>query len=1664
MATTGAIGIENVASASADFGPDATPGNNIAQATSIIQDQADLRITKFIESTHDPIRAGEIFTYTIFVDNLGPSVARNVTISDTFLSSNNVSVQSCAFSVSQGGGAITQFTCTTGPLVSTQFGSDIGTFRTNRLDPIGTVGSPPPPGGHQGRLRASFRLVMNTGGQVTNTARVTALTPDPDMSNNFVTVDRRAISVADLSVTKSASGEEQQTNQAGLMFNNAVFGQVFPTAPNYFVSIRVTAGRRIQYRLVVSNTGPSVAENVVLHDRLPAGVRIYQGSLVATYAGTPAPGVPLPPAGVNCDTGTPGEVADEIRCGIGYLNRGQSYTLVFEVITDAGLVPGAVLENDAWVTSDTLDINSGNNMAFTQNTVLAAADMGVSKTAVGQNITSYDATLRRFIVTDEANTVTAGMILRYQIQVQNNGPSDGRNVTIQENLPTSPLPGPVTFLRADGAHCRPDSVNQQLLFCQLGDMEAGARVTFDLYVQVDPAVTAGINNLSNTATALQSGSNVVPPGASPAIPGVDPTRPITWDPCVACGPVGSANASNNLTSATTRADVFVEMGDLADFGTAAATNADGAATADTASPDRAAQALAITEALAGNERAYTVTFGNNGPSVARNVGVTHLLDFKQAGILGESFLRCEPLDPDDQVTCAFTGPNTVTLTRYLSGNQVIVPTAGTGLVNPNESFQYVLVTRIDPGYILDADNTGTIPVGATSKGFIAQTSATITTSITDFNALNNQDRELTLIRAAADLTVTKADDAAGFLNCDPVAPGGTITYDLTVTNNGPSDAADVFVVDQLPWQFVVADPTLVNVTVSRGQVIEIRDDGQITIRVGNDVNNAGVPQLGRVNAGSAAVTIRITTTVRKDAACGQQAANQARVETRRNDAVWPIALQPFPGVDGGPRTPTIDPNGANNAAVALTTIECPRIQVIKTVSFDGKCPGVNINAGVFNQTGQAITFCFEITNTGTTFLDEVFVSDVIDTRTMEPTEIYSDTITAGADPNTPLKPGETVNRKVTVDHALLKWDCGRITDTVTVTANPVNSGRTDLPCLEDVTDTDAATVDVPCAGVDWRLQLPVVGGEGCETIIQVQNVGEKDTKALLVFWGDPSFCPPQSAGPLKAECSGLLRPGSAWTFMASQLPAAARSAMVYSTNANNQVRNKQGNLRRFADVVCEEALTFAGSADQWTSFDEAYRYQGTYYGEWDQSGLHQVVLDFAKNQGEPLAVTVNRGCPDAVDANLKDYAAYTGVSSDQEGARDPRGGAFMYYAPLVFAAKGGLNSKVCIQNSGTECTSLEIWFKAQDDCLRAVIGDVLSLAPGETVCFDPNGVIGPDWLGSAWIRSTQPLGVIVDTMGGNHFTSYNGVPADVDALNFSYGNQVSFLPLTYSEYQGWDSAIQVQNMSAVVAAKVKVYFLDRGGDIVTTLVDWICPRGTQTFFLPVIANLPGMWAGSARAESQEWITPGGPNVLAPPITAVMLMERWSDPARTTRREAIAYNGQSECLLYDWQLGSGTGGTASGAAVLALPLIAKYNRGIKSEFAVTNLVPKPGFTDFVIFIYDQNGLIDQICQKITEKQVDYVDLDGYGNINRGFLGSAVISAVFWEHDVFDARGNFERNVVGLGATAIERIGSTSGATDAPGDESKGYEAFPVFDFFAPEDALSCPGMPDGFGGR
>ncbi|MEO8083284.1 MAG: proprotein convertase P-domain-containing protein [Ardenticatenales bacterium] len=608
-----------------------------------------------------------------------------------------------------------------------------------------------------------------------------------------------------------------------------------------------------------------------------------------------------------------------------------------------------------------------------------------------------------------------------------------------------------------------------------------------------------------------------------------------------------------------------------------------------------------------------------------------------------------------------------------------------------------------------------------------------------------------------------------------------------------------------------------------------------------------------------------------------------------------------------------------------------------------------------------------------------------------------------------------------------------------------------------------------------QVHLPILNFLGqddvCDSWIEVQNVGCERTMAALITWGEPGFCPPQAAGPLKVECTGMLKPGSTWNLQGAQVPTGSKSGILFKLSARQL--SEDGIDVGFDDItgsyVCE-LLFFGvvGDADDYRRFKKAY-----------DEGLDFQGVNMALARGSgALAVDVHRTCPGTDTPGVDMTSKYNGIAGDHLGVFDDVYGGYSFYVPLAYASKAGMNSIIYIQNGGLQCSSVEIWFKQLDDCLRATICDIATLAPGETYQLDANDCVGPDFQGSAWIRATQKMGIVVDITGQDTLMTYVGEPSEINysydpnkAL-FSAGNQVGFAPLTYSEYQGWDTGIQVQNLSPVVAAKVKVYFLDRGGDIITTLVDWVCPRGSQTFFLPVVADLPGNWVGSARVESQEWITPGGPNVLAPNIVAVATLIKYSDVARTTMTQAIAYNLLPEHKIFDWQIASGTGGGLdAGVGLVAIPSLLKdlAHSGLTSELAITNVVPKPGFTDLIIYIFDQNGLMDYVCQKLNEKQVEYIDLQTWGYVNNGFKGSAIISAFFWEHDVFNGRGQFERNLVGLGAVAIERRGGKLGE-DVPGDEAAGDRGIPfaatydengkpVFEYCFMGGYPLCAGFPD-----
>ncbi len=585
--------------------------------------------------------------------------------------------------------------------------------------------------------------------------------------------------------------------------------------------------------------------------------------------------------------------------------------------------------------------------------------------------------------------------------------------------------------------------------------------------------------------------------------------------------------------------------------------------------------------------------------------------------------------------------------------------------------------------------------------------------------------------------------------------------------------------------------------------------------------------------------------------------------------------------------------------------------------------------------------------------------------------------------------------------------------------------------------------------------LPILNYLGndpvCGTWVEVQNLGDRPTKALMIVWGAPGFCPPQCAGPLKVECSGLLVPGAAWHFLGGQIPSGAKSGLVLAAGIDDVGADV------FADALCEALFhDVVGDCDDYRRFRKAYLERGWWNG-----------FDFSLPR-QPLAVEVLRDCPGDIRPGVRVVSSYSGVAGEFLGRWDAVYGGYAFYAPSLYAAAGGLNSYLYIQNGGLECTSIELWFKGQNDCLRPRVCDILTLAPGESHQFDVSSCMPPGWVGGAWVRSTQPLAMAVDHVGNDTLMTYTGMPAELnyvfngEAL-FTTGSPVAFGPLIYSEYQGWDTAVVVQNLSAVTNAKVKVYFLDRGGDIITTVVDWVCPRGSQTYFLPVIANLPGNWVGSVRVESQDWLAPGAPAVSAPNIHAVAQLIQYTDVARTQPQEALAYNLFPEHLAYDWQLGAGSGGLYSGVGRIGVPSLLKdrARTGVTSELAVANVVPKPGFTNFALYIFDQNGLLDFLCESLSDRQVEYIDLARWGFINPGFHGSAVISATFWEHDVFDSRGGFLRNVVGLAAVKVDRVGTVLG-DPIPGDESAGTECVPIpgpFLFLGPE-AARCPGEPGG----
>jgi len=246
-----------LANGDAFFAGDTDSANNAAEQITTVTNGANLAISK--SDSPDPVVGGAEVTYTISVDNLGPSTASGVRVIDNLP-------------------AATSFVSGSGSGAGWSFSLSGQTLTATRASDLSNGGS----------AQFTFRAKVNAGsGTITNAATVdttgVGATPDPVPGNNTASVDTAVTPGADLTVTKLATPSP------------------------------AVAGDTVTFTLRPRNLGPSTAVNALLVDNLPAGFMLVS---VLSSPNWLCPGNPGDPS-VSCTRASfPVGASDDIQFSV----------------------------------------------------------------------------------------------------------------------------------------------------------------------------------------------------------------------------------------------------------------------------------------------------------------------------------------------------------------------------------------------------------------------------------------------------------------------------------------------------------------------------------------------------------------------------------------------------------------------------------------------------------------------------------------------------------------------------------------------------------------------------------------------------------------------------------------------------------------------------------------------------------------------------------------------------------------------------------------------------------------------------------------------------------------------------------------------------------------------------------------------------------------------------------------------------------------------------------------------------------------------------------------------------------------------------------------------------------------------------------------------------
>ncbi|HKT87000.1 MAG TPA: hypothetical protein VJQ59_01095, partial [Candidatus Sulfotelmatobacter sp.] len=609
-------------------------------------------------------------------------------------------------------------------------------------------------------------VLQSAPATVTNTAVISG-GGEANLLNDIATDIANVVSSADMSVTDSAS-------------------------PN-----PVTAGSNITYTQLVTNGGPSAADNATVVETVPANTTFV--SLT-------------PPSGWSCLTPAVGGTGTATCTNVNMLALSSgAFTMIVKV--NSGVANGTAITDTVSVASAASDPNSSNNTA-TATTIVGTSGPNLSVT----NFAS-------------PNPVQAGNDITYTQVVTNTGSSAVTTATFTEATPANTIfvsitpPAGWNCAGFPGSPCTNPSVaagssGTFTVVYKVNPVAAGTIITDTVTVngsnqsfgassstatdvvasatQADLALTTAAspstvlagNDITYTQTVRNNG-----PAAATGVTFTEATptnttyqsvsAPVGWT-CTtpAVGATGTVTCTNPSLNAGSAANISVVVNVPATV-TAASITAASSVSATTSDPNSSNNSTSVTTPVstycdltvtnsgapspiaAGATITYTQTVTNNGPSNCASATLTEATPanttFVSVAVVtsGGGTWTCPPIAPISCSNPSVPPGSTATITakyKVAAGT-----TAGT------------IITDIDTGASATRDSN---PTDNSATVQIAVASAT-----------------------QADLSVTNSASP------NPVTAGNNITYTQTVTNAGPATANAPVLTETLP-----ANTTAVSLT------------------------------------------------------------------------------------------------------------------------------------------------------------------------------------------------------------------------------------------------------------------------------------------------------------------------------------------------------------------------------------------------------------------------------------------------------------------------------------------------------------------------------------------------------------------------------------------------------------------------------------------------------------------------------------------------------------------------------------------------------------------------------------------------------------------------------------------------------------------------------------